>query len=354
MPKFASLLIAAMLWPCIASAQVPAAYHATVLGTGTAVAINNKGQVAGIDNAFRAAVWNRDGVATVLPGQVYLPTVQAINDDGTVVGYGLLTDPDVGGNGYYQPLIWRNGGSVQRLDLPGEGGVAAAINNRGDVVGLIATPGSPSGNTGFLQRDSGTLYFQGFQPTAINDAGVVAGNGEHGIAVWRDGALVDVPDGCCSFDERINNDGWIAGTNYVGGLDATLWHDGQRTTLWEGPAYDINDAGMVIGASSTPVLWYQGQAHALDDLWHEPQWADWRVLSVAAINDNAEIAARVYNMANGDSLSVLLSPVPESSGAGMLLAGLGLLGLLARRTGCHPSPGRGRQPIGWNTAGLES
>ncbi len=325
MSKFDSLLIAAMLWPCFASAQVPTAYHATMLGTGTPVAINNKGQVAGIDIVSRATVWSRGGGATLLPGPAYLPIIQAINDDGTVVGAALLADPDLGGGGIYQPLIWRNGVSAQRLDLPGEGGAAAGINNHGDVAGFIAMPGSSPSSMGFLQRSSGTLYFQDFRPTALNDNGDVVGNGEHGIVVWRDGASSELPDSCCSFEEKINDDGWIVGTNYIGGIEATLWHDGQRTVLWDGTATDINDAGMVIGLSSGPALWYQGQVHMLDALWHEPQWAGWKLLSVAAINDKGEIAGLAHNLGNGQELVVLLSPVPEPSRVVLLLAGLALL-----------------------------
>lgn len=327
MPKFASLLIAAVLWPCAASAQVPPAYHATMLGTGTPWAINNKGQVAGIDVLSRATVWSRDGVATLLPGQAYFPTVQAINDDGTVVGAGLLTDPDLGGS-YYQPIIWRNGASVQRLDLAGDGGAAAGINNHGDITGFIAMHGGSPSSAGFLQRGGVTTYIQDFRPTAINDAGEIAGNGEHGIAVWRDGTLSEIPDGCCSFEEKINDQGWIVGTNYIGSLQATLWHDGQRTVLWEGSAADINDAGMVIGNGLGPMLWYQGQVHSLDGLWHEQQWAGWELLSVAAINDKGEIAGLAHNLSLGDVRVVLLSPVPEPAGAVLLLAGLALAGCL--------------------------
>lgn len=332
MYKLASLLITVLLWPCIADAQVPAAYHATVLGTGTPMALNNKGQVAGLDEYNRPTVWSRTGAATVLAGQVYQPYISGINDDGTVVGFGLLNDPDNGG--YYQPLIWRAGASMERIDLPGQGGVTYGINQRGDIIGSIAAPeGWPDTTSGFVMRDSGTVYFENFHPTGINDAGHVVGSRDNGIQIWHDGEYSQVGDECCGYPGHINNHDWVIGT--YDNFHTGVWRDGRFELAWEGYSTDINDAGMIVGSSSyaSSVLWYEGDAYVLDHLWREPQWHDWMLTSASAINENGEIAAQAKNIVSGEFVMILLSPVPEPARVTLLLAGLLLLGGLRFRPG---------------------
>jgi hypothetical protein len=328
MSKLTSMLFAALLWPCFAGAQVPASYHATALGSGTALAMNNQGQVVGLDAHDRPTIWSRTGVATALAGQVYQPYISGINDDGTVVGQGLLTDPDLGG--YYQPLIWRPGASAERIDLPGLGGNTYGINQRGDIIGIVAMPGEPYTTMGFLKRDSGTVYFEHFYPTGINDAGHVVGSGANDIQLWRDGNFSQVGEQCCGFPGHINNQDWIIGT--YDNFHTGLWRDGVFTETWEGYSRDINDAGMVVGSSSyaSAVLWYEGEVYELDHLWHEPQWHDWLLTTAVAINERGEIAAEAKNIVSGEFMIVLLSPVPEPSHVALLLAGLLLLGGLHR------------------------
>lgn len=327
MPKLSTLLAAALLLPCLANAQVPPAYRATVLGGGVAMALNNKGQVAGLDAQNRPTVWGRDGSATLLPGQVYEPQVLGINDDGTVVGFGLLSPPDTGGN--YQPLAWRNGG-VQRLDVAGVGGIASAINQRGDTIGFVESGGEWPWFRGFVQRAGDTVYFDTFNANALNDLGVVVGQGEQGIATWSDGAFSDVAHGCCGFASAINNHGWIIGADWGSeGYYAAMWKEGQVIRLWNGWAYDINDAGMVVGESEQwhATLWYQGQVYVLDHLWTEPQWAGWGLMHALAINDSGEIVADAFNVEDGTRMTVLLSPVPEPAMGWLLLLGVPLLSL---------------------------
>lgn len=150
----------------------------------------------------------------------------------------------------------------------------------------------------------------GFEATAVNDLGQIAGNlsvpgAIHGY--FYDGAnLHDVHDaalsavGPISMSQGVNNSGqvvgWVAG-GVAGPRSAFLWQNGAATLLGAlgGPysaAFAINNAGQVAGSATTPNLshrayvWTDINENKASDSGEMIQLPDMGVYSVAnALND---------------------------------------------------------------------
>jgi probable HAF family extracellular repeat protein len=150
------------------------------------------------------------------------------------------------------PFLWQNGGMIRLPTLGGNNGVAAAINNQGEVAGFAENstpdPGCPVPQV--LQ----------FKPV-----------------VWKKGVIHKLPtfrgdpDGVA---EEINDNGQVVGgsgtcatfnTNFlynIAPVHALLWEKGKATDLGNlggktgqaggNIAYDINNQGDVVGDSDLP------------------------------------------------------------------------------------------------------
>ncbi|XLZ69267.1 hypothetical protein ABT364_22455 [Massilia sp. SR12] len=332
MPSLAQFLMAILLLPCLASAQVPAAYHATVLpfDSGRSI-LNNAGAVAG-EVGGRVALWQRGRGLTYLTASGEEANVWGMNDLGQLVG-------DDG----WQPTLWQLGQPVTRFDAGELGGRALAINNRGSM--LIEARGR-LGETGFedeyyLQKKGGQRTpIYGLFPWAINEQDQVAGNlrgSAGGGAVWQDEMLHGLPDNGYSWAGAINEQGWVAGG--IGGEDvppifAAIWRGDAVETYSPGYARSINDAGMAVGYlyADHAWLWFGGHSYDLNTLWNAADWPGWELVSAEGINNDGLIVAKAQNRGgNWDYMTVLLSPVPEPARAAQLLAGLALLGALRVR-----------------------
>ena len=217
--------------------------------------------------------------------------------------------------GYSQAALFSDQGSVQRLGtLGGNSSRAEGVNDAGQVVGVSYLAGSPSPRAFFYDR------------------GVMSELGDFG--------------GAASLASAINQAGQI-----VGGADdadgvshAFLYQDGVMRdlgTLTPGrptSATAMNDTGMIVGvgtrvsAGDTAFVWRNGVMMDLNELL-DPV-SGWYIDDARGINDIGQIAAHGCNAALG-VCAVLrldpLSPVPEPATAGMLAAGLALLGAAARQ-----------------------
>ena len=170
---------------------------------GFANSINNRGVVAGIAETdatdptsgcpvhqFEPVVWERGRIHSLPPYSGDSDGVAAqVNDKGQVVGASGTCGSFNPNTGLYlvenHALLWENGVATDLGNLGGEGGLAGnhacALNNHGQVVGHSDLPNDASFH-GFLwtretgMKDLGTLSGD-FASTAIaiNDPGVVVG-----------------------------------------------------------------------------------------------------------------------------------------------------------------------------------
>jgi uncharacterized membrane protein len=163
-------------------------------------AINELGVVAGFMSGVsfisHAAIWSRASrqgmmvtdLGTLLDGQ---PSgAQAINEKGVVAGWAS------NGAGVL-PVVWRhaqNGRySISQLPLPAgiQLGQAAAVNSAGAIAGWLTANYLSAGAALWQPSVRGysvTALDSGGEATAINDAGVIAGNGGNNTAMatlWR-------------------------------------------------------------------------------------------------------------------------------------------------------------------------
>ena len=186
-----------------------------------------------VDGAYHAFLW-QDGAARDL-GTLSGPSLAvggpssrpwAINDDGVIVGTS---------NG--RAVLWRNG-VISDLGSPrGKVAKAAALNDRGQVVGSIVT-------------SAGYEHASLWQNGAMRDLGTLGGKLTY------------------SYANAVNQQGQIIGQCYgaSGSLQrAFVWQNGVMSDLTLGGPYSnavaINERGQIIGRSTTR----NGDRHAV--LW---------------------------------------------------------------------------------------
>jgi probable HAF family extracellular repeat protein len=190
-----------------------------------AIAINNRGQIAGnsytnsTPNSVLDACGNnvptedpfiwKNGKMTdlgTLGGTCGLVTGQ--NDHGQVIG-----QSDLAGDLTFHPFVWAEGRGMQDLGtLGGNTGVANWINDDGSIAGKADLPGTPPQN--------------------------------HDAVLWgEDGALIDLgtlPGDSCANAYYVNSRGQVVGTSES--RDLCLIPTGEHAFLWEddGPMIDLN------------------------------------------------------------------------------------------------------------------
>jgi probable HAF family extracellular repeat protein len=342
-----------------------ASYKYTDLNKGSfgsqATAINASGQVTGVtwitSSRPFATLWS-DATTNNLNTASYRSQAAAINTFGQVAGYSY--NP-----GYYDHATLWNGTTITDLGTPGERSQAKAINDSGQIVGFI-------GNYATLWNDTtvtnlGVLEGGGIsQANDINSSGQIVGfswnsNSDYHATLWNGTTITDLgtlagnPDsimGSRSKANAINDSGQIVGWSsipgYFGTSHATLWNGTTVTdlgTLSEGDrsqANDINAFGQIVGWSNTTGM--NGAKRAT--LWNGTTITDlnifldastlaagWILQEATGINDNGWIVGNALHTFTGTSHAFLLSvsPVPEPETSAMMLVGLCIMGLVARR-----------------------
>jgi probable HAF family extracellular repeat protein len=186
------------------------------------------------------------------PPEVDVVEVASINDLGQATGTLVrFNQPN-------RAFFWDGSGPVQLIPVDNAHG--AAINNRGEVVGI-------SNDGPFIWSAAGGLRplpvpagYTEFQPFAINDAGTIAGAvfaaGERaGTArVGADGSAEVNSDLLLRnwFSASINRHGAVAGTALGPQFNGPIvWEaDGPVRQLPGGDAFDVNDLGAAVGTAS--------------------------------------------------------------------------------------------------------
>lgn len=223
---------------------------------GYASGVNNRGQVIGwAENAthdptcvspqvlqFEAVIWDtRHHTKHQLPPwhNDVDTAATAINDSGQAVGISGVCDIALGGYSAKRPVLWERDGTVRNLGTFGGAmfNTAAAINNRGQVVGWSDKPGDTITHAFFWTREHG-----------LQDIGTLPGDSislAYGINDRADvvGQSCDASGNCRAF---IWSRGIMRDLN-------ELVRDGSPALLY---GNDIDDSGLIAGGSYDPSSGY--------------------------------------------------------------------------------------------------
>ena len=211
-----------------------------------------------------------------------------VNDRGQVAGTSYTTDvvdPNTGAP-QSNAFLWEDGKMKDLGNLGGTNGFLGpqfveALNNRGQVVGLMALPGDQIDHPflwdGEKLFDLGSFGGSFSIASGINDAGEVVGYSyfsgdlvKHAF-LWKNGVMTDlgtVGSDPCSFAYNINSKAQIVGGSQNATCDpfthAVLWENGEPgvdlntlippgTNLQLTVAYWINDRGEIAGLGHDPI-----------------------------------------------------------------------------------------------------
>jgi probable HAF family extracellular repeat protein len=263
------------------------------------LSINNAGQVVGNvfttpHSQFTAVVWNNE-VPTLLPSpapQLVQTNALFINDAGQVVGEAYEYD-----NAGQEAVEWNGVTPVVLGTVPGctEGSYATGINKDGIVVGLNYCTAKSDYEATIWNGTSAALLGGGIAK-AVNNAGLVVGEGPDGAAAWSNGVITNLgilAGGEISSATAVNNRGNIVGQS------ATSGGSQYRAVLWTSTGAPIQDLNRLI---STEVA------------------KDYVLTEAEGINDSCAIVVNGYAR-NDDvvNLAFVLKPIDPSSCANGLL-----------------------------------
>jgi len=301
--------------------------------------LNERGELVGSTAipdeflSFHAASWRNGQVSFLaeLPGTTS-SGVRAVNEKGDAVGV------DVTDAGLYA-VLWHHGKLTQ---LGNPAGMTdfdpVGMNNRRQVIGIASDFSGYLWSGGTFTRLAVAPGGRNPFPTAINNAGSVAGwqvqpadSMTTQASLWRDGSvelLGVLPGTTDSEAEAINDFDHVVGVSYGGIEKAFLWRDGAMTALRpvvkgeSATALAINDWDQVTGYEYSdedglpfPVIWEHGRATRLIDLIRPADRAkmnpDYTLRTAYSINDWGQILVDASDPDWMSDYVYLLTPVYE-------------------------------------------
>jgi probable HAF family extracellular repeat protein len=351
-----------------ASAQNYTAFDIGSLGTGAtyATAINASGQVTGNsvtkDGPYHAFVTQANGADMAdlgtLPGG-FNSYGFAINDKGQVTGKSdYANPPTIGGPPTFPHAFVSNPNGTMNLVTSWSFSEGHGINNSAQIAGFEPSGGVfVTGVNGLDPRRIGNLNSYTDEAYDINSSGQVVGSAHISSSSYKHAFIsssnhvyasdLGTLGGFTSSATGVNDAGKVVGYSETTPVYSSPIHafitdiNSNMTDLGtfggqSSAATDINSNGQVVGWAETGI---GNQRHAFVTGLNGAGMTDLNSLvhlgngtflyDANGINDRGQIIA---NASDGHSyLLTLTTPVPEPDTYAMLLAGLGLMGFIARR-----------------------
>jgi probable HAF family extracellular repeat protein len=350
-------------------------YRVTEIPGTSASAINSYGQVTGWTNVgseLHAFLWtptvpNGTSGSQIdlgdFPGGLFEAEAFGINASGQVVGYSNVAQ---GGHAFLWSPTTPNGTTGSMVDLGllpnANSSIGFGINGRGQVAGysvvmsqgpraFLWTPSVTNGSSGTM-IDLGALSGGNgtSEATAINNLGQIAGFSQapstthavlwsppnaNGVRMLTDISPIPSGNGVFSFPDGMNELGYLAGHSTGGsGSHGILWvpttpNASVGTSVELGAigseVVGVSNIGDAVGFSGNVArIWpHEGGIIDLNTLLDPITGSGWQLAVAVGINDQGQITG--YGTHSGVPASFLLTPVPEPSGAAILIVGISVL-----------------------------
>jgi PKD repeat protein len=275
--------------------------------------VDDDGTVVGRLNSTQQAVrWNPDGTRTTLP-----PLPGDLYGWARDITAGVVVGDSSGTGGTQRAVLWRDGAPVDLGVLaPGRRAGAYSVDASGTAVGFAHDDQNRERPVRFtatgpqmLPSLPGVAVQEGsaraISPNGRFVAGIAKTATGASVTVRWDGATPTVLTGAFGVPSSVNDSGAVTATATVSGLHAVVWEaDGTLRDLGPGSAADVDERGTVVGSAvalggnvAGDAAWWQGGGRSLftDVL---PAGSPWRLINANAVSDTTGIV--IGSGRNGD------------------------------------------------------